>query len=98
MIRKSYSKTGRVCRVTFRLPAEVGAATAALCGEFNDWDVAANPMKCLSDGCFSITISLAAGHNYRFRYLLDGDRWENDGQADGYVFNVFGSEDFIVGV
>jgi hypothetical protein len=45
MPTKSYSKTGSVCRVTFRLPAEVDAEQAALCGEFNDWDAEANPMN-----------------------------------------------------
>ena len=37
MIKKSYSKTGRFCRVTFELSKEVNAQTAFLCGEFNNW-------------------------------------------------------------
>jgi hypothetical protein len=50
------------------------------------------------DGRFSTTISLEAGQTYRFRYLVDGERWENDWGADGYVPNTFGSEDSIVKV
>ena len=38
MLKKNYSKTGNICRVTFRLPAEVESEQAHLCGEFNDWE------------------------------------------------------------
>ena len=71
MLKKNYSKTGRTCRVTFKLPAEVDADTSAICGDFNAWDGSINPMKKLKDGSFSATISLGAGKSYRFRYLLD---------------------------
>ena len=98
MLKKSYTKTGNICRVTFKLPAEVNAETAALCGEFNDWDATASPMKRLKDGSFSATASLDAGRSYRFRYWLDGERWENDWEADGYEPNEFGSEDSVVSV
>jgi hypothetical protein len=36
------------------------------------------------------------GHPYRFRYLLDESRWENDWKADRYEPNPFGSDDSIV--
>ena len=96
MLKKSYTKTGNICRVTFKLPAEVEAQTAALCGDFNDWDPAAHPMKKLKDGSFSTTVSLQPERSYRFRYWLDDARWENDWQADAYLPNDFGSEDSIV--
>ena len=48
------------------------------------------------DAGFSITLSLNAGHNYRFRYLLDGQRWENNWAADAYVPNPFGTEDSVL--
>jgi 1,4-alpha-glucan branching enzyme len=69
---------------------------AALCGDFNEWDPAANPMKKLKDGSFSTTVSLEPKQSYRFRYWLDDGRWENDWQADAYMPNEFGSEDSIV--
>jgi hypothetical protein len=53
-------------------------------------------MSVRRDGRFSTTISLEAGQTYRFRYLLDGDRWENDWEADGYAPNAFGSEDSLI--
>jgi len=96
MLRKNYSKTGVSCRVTFDLPREVNAEAASLCGEFNDWSPTAHPMGHRKDGRFSTTISLQAGETYRFRYWVDGERWENDWGADGYMLNPFGDEDSLV--
>ena len=95
-MKKSYTKTGRSCRVTFEVPAQVNANTVVLCGEFNGWDVARHPMKRRKDGSFSLTVSLRPGNEYRFRYLVDGERWENDWEADKYVPNEFGTEDSVI--
>lgn len=97
MLKKSYTQSGR-CRVTFELPAEASAETATLVGEFNDWDKTAHPMSKRKDGRFSITLTLDAGRQYRFRYWLDGGRWENDWEADAYVPNDFGTEDSVVDI
>lgn len=96
MIRKSYSTTGRSCRVTFDVPSDTNATTASLCGEFNEWKPTTHPMKRRKDGRFSTSIPLKAGRTYRFRYFLDGERWENDQAADGYVLNGFGTEDSLL--
>jgi 1,4-alpha-glucan branching enzyme len=98
MITKKYFRTRQTCQVTFQLPAEVKAKTAALCGEFNQWDTKSLPMKAKKDGSFSLTITLKPSQKYRFRYLVDGKRWENDWAADSYVPNSFGSDDSIVEV
>lgn len=55
-------------------------------------------MKRRKDGSFTTTISLKPGQQYRFRYLLDGERWENDNQADAYVPNSFGAVDSLLHV
>jgi 1,4-alpha-glucan branching enzyme len=96
MLKKKYLKTKDECRVTFELPAEANAKTAFLCAEFNNWDTTSHLMKRRKDGSFVITISLKPDHRYRFRYFLDGERWENDWNADAYVSNAFGSEDSVV--
>ena len=95
-MQKSYTKTGRSCRVTFELPSQVEAKNVALCGEFNQWDPNKHSLKRRRDGSFSLTVSLKPGSEYRFRYLLDGRKWENDWAADKYVPNVFGKEDSVV--
>jgi 1,4-alpha-glucan branching enzyme len=98
MIKKSYTKNGGSCRVTFVLPNEVNAKTAYLCGDFTEWEKSCQLMKQQKDGSFKLTISLTPGQEYRFRYLLDNDRWENDGAADAYLPNPFGTEDCVVRV
>ncbi|MBC8164011.1 MAG: isoamylase early set domain-containing protein [Roseiflexaceae bacterium] len=98
MIKKEYSKTGRSCKITLELPADVQAETASVCGEFNGWSQDSHPMKRRKDGTFSITFSVKPGSQYRFRYLLDGQRWENDWQADIYLPNDHGTEDSVLSV
>src|SRR5664279_6074053 len=82
--------------VTFELPACVLAASASVCGEFNDWSPLAHPMARTSSGQLEAVIDLEAGRAWRFRYLLDDERWENDWTADAYVPNEFGAEDSVV--
>lgn len=96
MLKKSFSKTGSSCRVTFKVPADVAAQEVAVLGEFNEWNPASHVMNQLKDGSFSLSVSLPAGQDYRFRYLLDGQRWENDWEADAYVANGHGTEDSLL--
>lgn len=96
-LKKQY--TGEAgCKVTFNLPKEAasGAEKVNVVGDFNGWDAAATPMKKLQDGSFTQTIQLKKGAAYRFKYLIDGNRWENDWNADRYEPNAFASEDSVV--
>jgi CHAD domain-containing protein len=94
MMIKAWEGSGAAL-VTFTLPAAVGAAQAAVCGEWDNWACAVHVMERVEGG-FAQTIELPIGRSYRFRYLLDGYRWENDWAADDYVPNAFGSEDSVV--
>ena len=38
MLNKKYSKDKKTCKVTFELPAEVGAKTVHLHGDFTGWE------------------------------------------------------------
>jgi 1,4-alpha-glucan branching enzyme len=98
MLKKAYSQTGRKCRVTFELQSNGEVQTASVCGEFNDWSPTAHPLKRRKDGSFAGMLWVEAGRQYRFRYLLDGEHWENDQAADGYTSNPFGSEDSVLNV
>jgi 1,4-alpha-glucan branching enzyme len=94
---KTYPKTKKgACKVTFELPKQVEAQTVQIVGDFNGWDPNATPMKRKRDGSFSAAITLDAGREYRFRYFLDNERWENDWNADRYEVNEFGTEDSVV--
>jgi len=53
-------------------------------------------MNRLPDGSFELVRRLPLGRRWRFRYLLDSDRWENDWAADGYAPNALGDEDSVV--
>jgi 1,4-alpha-glucan branching enzyme len=98
MLKKSFSRTGKSCRVTFELPPGVEAKEASLCGDFNEWSPGVHTLKQRKDGRLSATVSLKSGRNYRFKYLLEGGRWENDKDADAYVPNDFGTEDSVIEV
>jgi hypothetical protein len=82
--------------VTFTLPSEVGAGDVALCADFNNWMAGSIPLSRGGDGAWQVTVPLEPGNTYRFRYLLDGQRWENAWQADRYEPNPFGSDNSVV--
>jgi 1,4-alpha-glucan branching enzyme len=84
--------------VTFVLPNEAAGTTVHLCGEFNDWSITSTPMFLAGDGSFRVTLLLEVGRKFRYRYLVDGERWENDWEADEYLPNEFSGEDSAVNV
>jgi len=92
---KAAPEAGTV-EVTFALPAEVRAGKVALCGEFNQWSAEDIYLERGDDGTWQATVALEQGRSYRYRYLLDGERWENARQADRYVPNTYGSADSVV--
>jgi len=92
---KSRKASGKAS-VTFTLDPRVGAETAAICGDWNDWSADADVMRRDDEGGFSLTLDLEAGQTYRFRYLLDDQRWENDWAADAYLPNSYGGDDSVV--
>lgn len=96
MLKKNYSQTGKICRVTFKYENPENAEVATLAGDFNNWSFQENPMKKLKDGSFSITLSLQAGISYPFRYVLDGNTWVNDEDANSYLPNEYGEENSVV--
>ncbi len=97
-IKKEYLKSKDACKVTFRLPkvAAPGATHVSIVGDFNGWNIYANPMKKLKSGDFTLTLELKPGKEYQFRYLIDDAKWENDWNADKYVKGPFGSDISLV--
>ena len=98
MIRKSYYNDGNACRVTFRFePDSETVSSVNLVSEVDDWDTVARPMTRRKDGSFSTSVTMRPGR-YRFRYLVDGQRWVNDHNADDFVDNGHGDVDGVVDV
>ena len=81
--------------VAFTLPADVDADSVALCGDFNDWSAEASALERCDDGSWQVSIPLEPGRSYRYRYLLDGERWQN-GQGDRYEPNPYGGVDSVI--
>ncbi len=99
-LKKQYLKSRPICKVTFMLPkvAAPDAKAITVVGDFNNWDKESSKMKRHKNGNFTATLELEKGKDYRFRYLVDGNRWENDWNADRYMPNPFGGDDSIVSV
>lgn len=97
MLKKQYLKRGTV-KVDFVLPPAVvaEASSAYLVGDFNNWDETATPMKKLKNGSFKVTLELEPEREYRFRYLVDGNQWHNDWDADRYEPNPFSGDNSVV--
>jgi hypothetical protein len=94
-IKKEFLKDENICRVTFRLPKAAAPDAKRVCivGDFNNWDIHANPMNMLENGDYSIVLDLEPGKEYQFRYLIDESKWENDWKADKYVKSSHGDSD-----
>ena len=101
-IKKKYLKTKPVCKVSFKIPAEIGInhKSAFILGTFNNWNKTANRMKKLvKDGSFSVVVDLEVGKDYEFKYLLDDNVWLNEENADGQVTTHYGdSSNSVVSV
>ncbi len=95
MPKKTPVKNGSAAKVTFE--ARAGDAEAVhVAGDFNGWSTSSTPLARRKDGRFSATVTLPAGKEYRYRYVLDGERWTNDADADRYEPNAHGSEDGVL--
>ncbi len=96
-MKKRYLKSDKV-KVEFILPEAIAAdaETAFLVGDFNDWDESATPMKKYKNGKFKITLELEPDREYQFRYLVNGNQWHNDWDADKYVANPFSGDNSVV--
>ncbi len=97
-IKKQFLKSKPVCKVSFRISAEEanGAKKIQVLGDFNNWNLKAKPMKSLKSGDFTQTVELETGKEYQFRYLIDGEQWINDLEADAKVANEFNSENDVI--
>jgi hypothetical protein len=97
MIRLGQERADGMVEVTFELHPSCQAQGGSIVGDFNGWTPDADALVQTDTGAWAVTLWLPPGR-HRFRYVLDGDRWENDWDADGYEANDFGGTDSIVDV
>ncbi len=94
MLQKRFFKTKDEVEVTFSLERENGAEVAVVCEE-NGW-VPVPMAYSKKNQAYQARIRLPKGGEYQFRYLIDGQAWENDPAADAYRQNEYGGQNGVV--
>ena len=95
MLNKKFVKSKQKYQVTFELPQDIEAKAVSVVGEFNGWDPAAAPLKKVK-GVWKTTLELEQGHEYQYRYLVNGQEWYNDPAADKHVPNNIDGDNSVV--
>lgn len=97
MISKEFTPKRTVCKVTLTLPEDWAKKEVVVAGSFNNWDTGSEKLE-KKKGKWTTTLRLKPENEYKFKYLIDGERWENDDAADQYVPNEFGTEDSVINI
>ena len=89
----------KTSKVTFVLPKEAveNAETVAVLGDFNNWQNGVVLAK-QKDGSFKTAVELEKGRSYEYRFLINGEKWENDWAAESYAPTPFGAFNSVVTV
>ena len=92
MLKKSYSNSKPLCKVTFSLPLEAarGGKDVRILGDFNHWSWENGYRMTAGKTEFTTEVELTSGREYQFRYLIDNHIWENDWKADRYTPAAYG--------
>lgn len=96
MIRRQPINEGNQVKVTFVLPPDYPHLPITVVGDFNGWNPTANPLQHRSNGSYSTTVVVEGGRRYAFRYLCSNGRWFNEGFADAFEVNDFGSDNSVL--
>lgn len=97
-MKKRYSATAPMCRVTFTLPIEAvkGGREVRLVGEFNAWQWEQGQPLQAGPTEYSTEVDLPTGRDYQFRFLIDNRFWANHWAADSYLPTPFGVDNSVV--
>ncbi len=82
--------------VTFHYVPGSSAQSVAVAGDFNGWDVGANPMT-LKDGVWQATLDLSPG-DHQYKFVVDGTNWVTDENAAKFTDDGFGGKNSVVSV
>jgi hypothetical protein len=80
-------------KVRLVLPDDIHDGPVSAVGSFNNWTPGKHRLVRRANGTRSVTLSVEAGQELRFRYLGSGGRWFDDPEAqerdlDGVVVRV----------
>lgn len=70
------------------------ARVVALVGDFNQWDPSKHPMKLGAGGQWQVAVRLKPG-TYQYKFVVDGDRWEDDAANPNKVVNEHGTSNSV---
>lgn len=71
------------------------AVRVSIVGDFNDWDLAATPLRRAGEHAWWVVVQLRPGR-YRYSFVVDGTRWVADPSAPRAADNDFGAESSVV--
>ncbi len=95
MLKKKFFKTNDECEVTFEFSA-AEANEVSIVGDFNNWQPVAMKQAKKAGSPFRAKVRMPKDGQFQFRYLVDGEVWQNDEAADAYWPNEHGSENSVV--
>ena len=90
MLKKTPIQGSDKVSVTFEMRPDSAARTVHLAGDFNQWDPTATPMKQRKDGTWATTLRLPRARRYEYRFVVNGEQWLTDDQADEQAPNAYG--------
>ncbi|MEJ2212032.1 MAG: isoamylase early set domain-containing protein [Anaerolineae bacterium] len=96
MIYKRPSTAEGKVVITFEIPGSVWADQIHLVGDFNGWDRQSLPFRLTRRDKWQVELELEQGHEYHFRYLVDGAHWRSDRHADLHTLGADGLLDSVV--
>jgi 1,4-alpha-glucan branching enzyme len=96
MITKRPSTDEGKVVITFEIPGSIWADQIHLVGDFNGWDRESLPFRLTRQDTWQVELELEQGHEYHFRYLVDGAHWRSDRHADLYTPGSDGLFDSVV--
>ncbi|HKC27700.1 MAG TPA: isoamylase early set domain-containing protein [Jatrophihabitans sp.] len=86
-IRVTTDRRAGTTKIQFVLPDSVHDGAVSAVGDFNNWSPGKHKLVRRSNGTRSVTVTVPAGQELRFRYLGSGGVWFDDPEAvrAGYV-------------
>jgi hypothetical protein len=81
-IRIVAQQNGQQAKVQLVLPDDIHDGPVSAVGTFNDWTPGRHRLVRRSNGTRSVTVTVPAGQEIRFRYLGSGGRWFDDPEVE----------------
>ena len=73
------------------------ARAVSVVGEFNGWSPEKHPLQQRDAETWHVMLQLPPG-TYQYKFVIDGTRWEEDGQNPKRTMNEFGTTNSILEV